>query len=58
MGFVVDRVSMPVVDVAAGKLRVDAFCAERIARRVAGAAMRQSLDEIGAAIPLRLELSG
>src|SRR5229473_8063913 len=53
MGFVVDRISVPVVDVATGKLHVDAFCSQRIARRVAGAAMRQSLDEIGAAIPLR-----
>ena len=50
---------MPVIDVAAGKLRGGAFGAERIARRMAGAAMRQPFDQIGAAIPFRaLVLSG
>ena len=44
---------MPVVDVAAGE-RVPRFLrAQRIARGVAGAAMCQSLDQIGAAVPFR-----
>ena len=44
---------MPVVDLAAAKRIARLFRAERIARRMAGAAMGQSLDQIGAAIPFR-----
>ena len=42
---------MPVIDIAAGKLRAVAFSTQRIAWRVAGAAMRQPFDQIGAAVP-------
>ena len=49
----VDSVGMPVVDITAGELRACTFCAQRIARGMAGAAMRQPLDEVGAAIPFR-----
>ena len=47
----VDRIGLPIVDIAAGKARGRPLRAERVARRVAGAAMRQALDQIGAAIP-------
>ena len=53
----VDRISVPVVDIATGKGRARAFRAERIARGMASAAMRQPFDQIGAAIPFRA-LSG
>src|SRR5712671_5223619 len=49
----VDRVGMPVVDVAAGKWRTRPLRAQRIARGVARAAMCQPFDQIGAAIPFR-----
>ena len=48
----VDGVGAPIVDIAAGKGRVQALRAERIAWGMTGAAMRQALDQIGAAIPL------
>src|SRR6478735_9677561 len=51
-GLVVDRISVPIVDVTTGKLRTDTLRAQRIARRVARATMRQSFDKVGAAIPL------
>jgi len=44
---------VPIVDIAAGKLRARTFRAECIARGVARAAMRQPFDQIGAAIPFR-----
>ncbi|HVI63578.1 MAG TPA: hypothetical protein VM910_13485 [Bradyrhizobium sp.] len=49
----VDRVSLPVIDIAAGKCRAGALRAQRITRRMARAAMRETLDQIGAAIPFR-----
>ena len=42
---------MPVVDIAAGKLRAVALGTQHIAWRVAGAAMRQPFDQIGTAVP-------
>src|SRR3977135_2956803 len=49
----IDRKGVPIVDIAAGKLRTRTFRAECIAWGVARAAMRQPFDQIGAAIPLR-----
>src|SRR4051812_11047646 len=49
----VDRISKPVIDLAAGELHAPALCAERVARGVTCAAMREALDEVGAAIPFR-----
>jgi hypothetical protein len=51
VGLIVERIGVPVVDVAAGKLRAVAFGAQRVAWRVAGAAMRQPFDQIGPAVP-------
>ena len=49
----VDCIGVPIVDIAAGEWRAGAFGAERVARCVTGAAMRQPFDQIGAAIPFR-----
>src|ERR1700738_5702829 len=49
----VDRIGVPVVDIATGKLRARAFRAQPIAGSMAGAAMRQPFDQVGAAIPFR-----
>src|SRR5260370_14204605 len=47
----VDRISVPVLRVAARKPRVCPFGAKRISGCMTGAAMRQPFDQIGAAIP-------
>src|SRR5438093_383683 len=52
VSLIVERIGAPVVDIAAGKLRAVAFRTQRIAWRVAGATMRQPLDQIGTAVPL------
>ncbi len=49
----VERVGLPIVDIAAGEGGAGSLGAERVARGVARAAMRQALDQIGAAIPFR-----
>ncbi len=45
------RRSFPALGKAAGEIGVGPFSAERVARRMAGAAMAEAFDEIGAAIP-------
>src|SRR5258708_12081624 len=47
----VERIGLPVVDIATGERGAGTLGAERIARGMAGAAMRQALDQIGAPIP-------
>src|SRR6266516_5655321 len=49
----VDRIGVPVFGLAAGKLRALTFGTKRITRGMAGAAMRQPFDKVGAAIPFR-----
>ncbi len=49
----IDRIGLPIVDIAAGEGSIGPLRAKRVARGVAGAAMREPLDQIGAAIPFR-----
>ena len=48
---------MPALGFSAGKGLASFFGAERVTRRMAGAAMAKALDEIRAAVPLRVTSS-